>query len=204
MFVMKVLGYARVSTENQVKSGSLQEQVKQICRFCELQGHDLLDIFQDAGISALADRPAWKEAMERARRGEIEAIVVTKLDRWGRSVKDLVTSIDELRRLGVHFISIGDNIDTSTPNGRLLFHILSAFAEFEREIIRERLQAGRERAKAQGKILHRPKKKLPEKEIRRLYEEVGLSATAIAKLMGVSTNTLLSRLREMGVKIRPK
>jgi DNA invertase Pin-like site-specific DNA recombinase len=117
-------------------------------------------------------------------------------------VKDLVMSIDELKRNGVHFISIGDNLDTSTPNGRLLFHILSAFAEFEREIIRERMQAGRERAKAEGKTLHRPKKKLPEKEIYRLYVEVGLSATAIGKLMGVSTNTILSRLREMGVKIR--
>ena len=202
MFLMKVLGYARVSTETQVKSGSLQDQVAQIRRFCELHGHQLVDILQDAGVSALSDRPAWNEAMERARRGDVEAVVVTKLDRWGRSVKDLVTSIDELKRLGVHFVSIGDNIDTSTPNGRLLFHILSAFAEFEREIIRERLQAGRERAKAQGKLLHRPKKKLPEKEIRRLYEEVGLSATAIAKLMGVSTNTILSRLREMGVKIR--
>ncbi|MEM4723753.1 MAG: recombinase family protein, partial [Candidatus Hadarchaeum sp.] len=107
---MKVLGYARVSTENQVKSGSLEEQKNQIRRFCELQGHELLEILCDAGLSALSDRPAWKKAMELAREKKIEAIVVTKLDRWGRSVKDLVTSIDELRRLGVHFISIGDNL----------------------------------------------------------------------------------------------
>ncbi|MEM3658598.1 MAG: recombinase family protein [Candidatus Hadarchaeum sp.] len=198
---MKVLGYARVSTENQVKSGSLEEQKNQIRRFCELQGHELLDILCDAGLSALSDRPAWKRAMELARENKIEAIVVTKLDRWGRSTKNLVTSIDKLRRLGVHFISIGDNLDTSTPNGRLLFHILSAFVEFEREIIRERMQAGRERAKAQGKVCHRPKKKLDEREIRRLYE-LGLSARSIGKILGVSHNTVLSRLREMGVKIR--
>jgi DNA invertase Pin-like site-specific DNA recombinase len=199
---MKVFGYARVSTEEQVKSGSLSQQIEQIKKYCELHGHELLEIFTDAGISALKQRPGMEKLMERARKGECEAVVVTKLDRWGRSVKHLVTSIDELKRLGVHFISIGDNIDTSTPNGRLLFHILSAFAEFEREIIRERMQAGRERAKAQGKQLHRPRKKLPLKEIRRLYCEVGLSATAIAKLLGVSPNTVLSRLREMGVKIR--
>ncbi|MEM1867392.1 MAG: recombinase family protein [Thermosphaera sp.] len=198
---MRVLGYARVSTENQVKSGSLEEQKNQIRRFCELQGHELLEILCDAGLSALSDRPAWNRAMQWAREKKIEAIVVTKLDRWGRSVKDLVTSIDELRRLGVHFISIGDNLDTSTPNGRLLFHILSAFAEFEREIIRERMQAGRERAKAQGKACHRPRKKLDEREIRRLYE-LGLSARSIGKIMGVSHNTVLSRLREIGVKIR--
>ncbi|MCS7240458.1 MAG: recombinase family protein [Candidatus Bipolaricaulota bacterium] len=198
---MKVLGYARVSTENQVKAGSLEDQKAQIRKFCELQGHELLEILCDAGLSALAERPAWNRAMQLAREGKIEAIVVTKLDRWGRSVKDLVTSIDELRRLGVHFISIGDNLDTSTPNGRLLFHILSAFAEFEREIIRERMQAGRERAKAQGKACHRPRKKLDEREIRRLYE-LGLSARDIGRIMGVSHNTILSRLREMGVRIR--
>lgn len=112
--------------------------------------------------------------MNMAKSGKVEALVVTKLDRWGRSVKDLVISIDELKRYGVHFISIEDNLDTSTPNGRFLFHILSAFANFKREIIQERLEAGRERARLQGKILHRPKKKLDEREIRRLYE-VGLS-----------------------------
>lgn len=202
MFVMKALGYARVSTETQVKAGSLADQVKEIKRYCRTHGHELLSVLQDAGLSALSDRPAWNKAMDMAKRKECEAVVVTKLDRWGRSVKDLVISIDTLKGYGVHFISIGDNLDTSTPNGRLLFHILSAFAEFEREIIRERMQAGRERAKAEGKALHRPKKKLPEKEIKRLYCEVGLSATAIGKLLGVSTNTVLSRLREMGVEIR--
>lgn len=128
--------------------------------------------------------------------------MVTKLDRWGRSVKDLVTSIDQLHRWGVNFISIGDSIDTSTPNGRLLFHVLSAFAEFEREVIRERLTAGRERARAEGKTLHRPRKNLDMREIRRLYVDVGLSANAIAKIMGVSHGTIISRLREMGIKIR--
>ncbi len=199
---MRVFGYARVSTDEQVKSGSLQQQIDKIKQYCELHNHELLELFVDAGVSALSQRPEWERLMHKARNRECEAVVVTKLDRWGRSVKDLVTSIDELKSLGIHFISIGDNIDTSTPNGRLLFHILSAFAEFEREIIRERMQAGRERAKAEGKLLHRPKKKLPLKEIKRLYCEVGLSATAIAKLLGVSTNTILSRLREMGVEIR--
>ncbi|MEM3485594.1 MAG: recombinase family protein [Candidatus Methanomethyliaceae archaeon] len=71
---------------------------------------------RDAGLSALSDRPAWKRAMELAQEKKIEAIVVTKLDRWGRSTKNLVPSIDGLRRLGVHFISIGDNLDTSIPN----------------------------------------------------------------------------------------
>ncbi|MEM3658383.1 MAG: recombinase family protein [Candidatus Hadarchaeum sp.] len=133
---MKVLTYVQGSTENQVKSGSLEEQKNQIKKFCKFKGHEFLEILCDAGLSSLSDRPAWKRAMELARENKIEAIVVTKLDRWGRSTKNLVTSIDGLRRLGGQFISIGDNLDTSTPNGRLLFHILSAFAEFEREIRR--------------------------------------------------------------------
>ncbi|MEM2445878.1 MAG: recombinase family protein [Candidatus Bathyarchaeia archaeon] len=196
---MRVLGYARVSTENQVKSGSLEEQKNQIRRFCELQGHELLEILCDAGLSALSDRPAWNRAMQWAREKKIEAIVVTKLDRWGRSVKDLVTSIDELRRLGVHFISIGDNLDTSTPNGRLLFHILSAFAEFEREIIRERMQAGRERAKAQGKVCHRPRKTIDPRILAEMKRK-GISHRMMAKTLGISRTTLLRRLDELGLR----
>lgn len=199
---MKVFGYARVSTEEQVKSGSLDQQKDMIRRYCESRGYELVHLFTDAGVSALSHRPEWEELMRRLEAGEVEAIVVTKLDRWGRSVKDLVTSIDQLHRWGVNFISIGDSIDTSTPNGRLLFHVLSAFAEFEREVIRERLTAGRERARAEGKTLHRPRKNLDMREIRRLYVDVGLSANAIAKIMGVSHGTIISRLREMGIKIR--
>ena len=199
---MRAVGYARVSTEEQVKSGSLKQQERSIRRYCKANGHEVEELYVDAGVSALSSRPQWEKVMRAATRGEVEAVVVTKLDRWGRSVKDLVTSIDRLKSLGVHFISIGDNIDTSTPNGRLLFHVLSAFAEFEREIIRERLEAGRERARAEGKLMHRPRKELDLKEVRRLYEKVGLSATAIGKLVGVAPATVLSRLREMGVGIR--
>jgi len=200
---MKVFGYARVSTEEQIKSGSLKQQQETIRSYCKSRHRwELVRLFTDAGVSALSHRPEWEELMRRLEAGEAEAVVVTKLDRWGRSVKDLVTSIDQLQQWGIAFVSIGDSIDTSTPNGRLLFHILSAFAEFEREIIRERLAAGRERARAEGKILHRPRKELNVREIKRLYVDVGLSASAIAKIMNISHHTVLSRLREMGVTIK--
>lgn len=199
---MKVYGYARVSTEEQVKSGSLQQQKDAIKDYCKARGYELVHLYSDAGVSALSHRPEWSELMKRLESGGAEAVVVTKLDRWGRSVKDLVTSIDQIHQWGISFVSIGDSIDTSTPNGRLLFHVLSAFAQFDRENIKERLAAGRERARAQGKTLHRPRKQLDMREIKRLYVEIGLSASAIAKLMGVSHNTILSRLREMGVEIK--
>ncbi|MFW6111046.1 MAG: recombinase family protein [Thermoproteota archaeon] len=199
---MKVFGYARVSTEEQVKSGSLDQQVDKIRDYCEGHDHDLEKLFTDAGISALKERPEFNEMIDAIENGsDVDGLIVTKLDRFGRSVKDLVLQMDKLQEQGVDFISIGDSLDTSTPNGKLLFHILSAFAEFEREIIKERMQAGRERAKAEGKTLHRPKKDLDEKRIKELYKDKGLSARSIAKLMDVSHPTVLSRLREMGVDI---
>jgi len=202
---LRVFGYARVSTADQVKSGSFEQQREDIRRYCEAHGHELVRLYGDAGWSALGERPEWSELMEtlQGRIDErIEAVVVTKLDRWGRSVQELITSINDLKEKDVAFVSIGDSLDTSTANGRLLFHILSAFAEFEREIIRERLAAGRERAKAAGKQMHRPRLELDNARIKHLYTELPLSATVIGKLMKVSTGTILSRLREMGVKIK--
>lgn len=199
---MKLFGYARVSTEEQVKSGSLEQQIKRIKKYCKENEHELIHVYADAGVSAVKQRPDMEKLLQKLRSGHGEGVVVTKLDRWGRSVKHLVMSVDELKHLGRHFISIDDNLNTQTTNGRLMFHILSAFAEFEREIIKERMQAGRERALAEGKRLHRPKKELDLKEIRRFYVDLGLSARAIAKVSQVSTSTILSRLREMGVEIK--
>src|SRR6056297_1409275 len=201
---MDVYGYARVSTEEQVKSGSLNQQIDKIEDYCHRSDHQIVKLFTDAGVSAIKERPKFEKMMETIANGndEIDGIVVTKLDRFGRSVKDLVINMETLQEESIDFISIGDSLDTSTPNGKLLFHILSAFAEFEREIIRERMQAGRERARAEGKELHRPKKELDMERIRELYTEKGLSARAIAKLMDVSPPTILSRLREMGVEIK--
>jgi DNA invertase Pin-like site-specific DNA recombinase len=199
---MKLFGYARVSTDEQVKSGSLEQQIKRIKKYCKENEHELIHVYADAGVSAVKQRPDMEKLLQKLRSGNGEGVVVTKLDRWGRSVKHLVMSVDELKQLGRHFISIDDNLNTQTTNGRLMFHILSAFAEFEREIIKERMQAGRERALAEGKRLHRPKKELDLKEIRRFYVDLGLSARAIAKVSQVSTSTILSRLREMGVEIK--
>ncbi|PTD94746.1 hypothetical protein C9439_00910, partial [archaeon SCG-AAA382B04] len=203
---MKVYGYARVSTEEQVKSGSLNQQIDKINDYCDRTDHQLLQLFTDAGVSAIKERPEFEKMMETisedgSSNEDVEGIVVTKLDRFGRSVKDLVVNMETLQDQEIDFISIGDSLDTSTPNGKLLFHVLSAFAEFEREIISERMQAGRDRARAQGKELHRPKKELDEERIKELYTKKGLSARAIAKLMDVSPPTILSRLREMGVEI---
>nr|BDD45903.1 hypothetical protein 8 [bacterium] len=141
--------------------------------------------------------------MADAENGKFKAVIVTKLDRFGRSLKELVNSTDRLRELGIDFISLGDSIDTSTPNGKLLFNMLCAFAEFERELTRERLASGREKAKLEGKSLHRPLKELDERQIKRWYLENRLSINAISKLCKCSPATISNRLRRMGVEIRP-
>jgi len=128
-------------------------------------------------------------------------VVVTKLDRFGRSVQDLVIHINRLESQGQHFVSVGDSIDTSTANGRLMFHILAAFAEFERDIIRERMKAGRARAEKMGKLTHRPRKLLTDpkqlEEIQKLHFEKKVSAASLARVYGVSRPTMDKRLKEM-------
>ncbi|MBI1741880.1 recombinase family protein [Candidatus Acetothermia bacterium] len=200
---LKLFGYIRVSTKGQVKApGGLRAQEEQIRKWCELQGHKLLKLHSDPGISSIDKRPAFEKMLKELEAKKADGVVVTKLDRFGRSVQDLVLHINQLQDRMQHFISVGDNIDTSTPNGRLLFHILAAFAEFEREIIRERMKAGRARAEKMGKLTHRPRKLLTDpkqlEEIKKLHFEKKVSAASLARVYGVSRPTMNKRLREMG------
>lgn len=199
---LTLLGYARVSTPGQVSTaGGLKAQEERIKKWCEAQGHKLLKIHKDPGVSALDQRPGFERLMKELQEKKADGVVVTKLDRFGRSVQDLVQHTIALQDRGQHFISIGDSIDTSTPNGRLLFHILAAFAEFEREIIRERMLTGRKRAEELGKLTHRPRKLLtdPEqlKELQKLYRR-SVSVASLARIFEVSRPTVYTRLKELG------
>jgi len=200
---LRLFGYIRVSTKGQIKApGGIKSQKEMIEKWAKLHKHDLVKVYSDAGVSAIDRRRAFEKMMAALENKETDGVVVTKLDRFGRSVQDLVSHIMAIQNRGQHFISIGDSIDTSTAGGRLYFHILAAFAEFEREIIRERMAAGRKRAEEKGKITHRPRNKLidPEqlKKLRELYERK-VSISALAKIFKVSRPTVLRRLREMGV-----
>lgn len=200
---LKLFGYSRVSTKAQVNApGGLTAQDEKIEQWCKLEGHELLKIFHDPGISSIDRRPGFEDLMEQLGEKKSQGVVVTKLDRFGRSVQDLVVHIGNLQDEGQHFISIGDNINTSTPNGRLLFHILAAFAEFEREIIRERMRAGRARAQALGKVTHRPRRLLTDPkqlaELKALYDKK-VSVASLARIFDVSRPTLYKRLKELGI-----
>lgn len=198
---LRAFGYARVSTVKQVEApGGITAQLHKIKKFCELHRYKLIKIFKDEGISAIDERPAFDQMMQSISRGEADAVIVTRLDRLGRSVLDLVSTVTQLQRHGCQFIAIDQNINTTTSEGRLLFNILSAFAEFEREVIKERMLAGRMRAREQGVIDHRPRLNIPLDELKDLYFNRKLSVSACAKYYKCSRMTIYERLKEIREK----
>ena len=148
---MKVAIYCRVSTIEQ----NPENQKLQLVDYCDRLGYDY-KVFEEKE-STRKTRPVKYSLFQELRQKKFDGVVVWKLDRWARSTQELVTEINELYSKDVMFISLKENIDLSTPTGKLQFHIISAFAEFERDLIKERTLAGLERAKKQGKVLGRPK-----------------------------------------------
>lgn len=153
--IIRVALYARVSTLNN------QDPEMQLNELREYAGHRGLQITEeyiDQGVSGCKEsRPALNRLMSDACRRRFDAILVWKIDRFGRSLKHLVNALAELAALGVAFISLRDNLDLSTPSGRLMFQIIGAMAEFERVLIQERVRAGLRNARAKGKRLGRPR-----------------------------------------------
>lgn len=148
---MKVAVYARVSTQDQ----NLDNQLNPLKDYCERNDWEY-EIFSEKE-STRKTRPVKAELFQKLRNHQYDCVLIYKLDRWARSTRELSLEIEELFNKGINFISLSDNIDLSTASGKLQFHILSAFAQFERDIIRERVKAGLARKKANGMVLGRPK-----------------------------------------------
>jgi putative DNA-invertase from lambdoid prophage Rac len=147
---MKVAIYTRVSTREQ----TTENQRIPLVEYAERMGYEY-EIIEEVE-STRKTRPMKYALMQRLRHKEFGAVLVAKLDRWARSMSELVRDIEELEKLGIKFISLGENIDFTTPAGRLQYNILASFANFERDIIRERTMEGLRRAKLQGHKLGRP------------------------------------------------
>ncbi len=180
---MRAAIYARVSTVDQEPENQLQE----LRRYLQARGWTGRE-YVDRGVSGSKDRrPALDALVRDARRRRFDVVVCWRLDRLGRNLKHLITLLEDLQALGVAFVSLAEGIDATTPAGKLQMHILGAIAEFERERIRERVMAGLQRARAQGRRLGRPKVRLPLEGLRRVE---GLPVGVAAERLGVSRSTV--------------
>ena len=184
------IGYVRVSTNVQVDGYSLDEQKEKLLAVgCE-------KIFEDVMSGSKKDRPALNSMLEAVRSGDV--VVVAKLDRLGRSLSDLIWLMDEFNDRGVGFVSLNDAIDTNSVSGRLMFNVLGAIAEFERELIIERTQAGIARARANGVKFGAPVK-VDEKMVRKavkLKDNNDLSSAEKAAVLGVARSTYYRLLKQ--------
>ena len=197
-----VFCYARASTFEEVRAGSNERQKDIMEHFCKSKNWDY-KIYEDkAKTGANMDRVGFKKMMSDIEKEKPYAIVVAKIDRYARSLIDLLNSIQVLSEKDIGFISVQDSgIDTTSPNGRLLLQILGAFAEFERNMINSRTSAGREKARAMGVKFGRPALKIKngtfidKKKVIELKEK-GLSARAISKFMGCSITPVLKIINE--------
>jgi DNA invertase Pin-like site-specific DNA recombinase len=179
--------YARVSTSN--GSQDPEMQLRELREYAERRELQIVEEYVDNGVSGSKDsRPALNRLMTDAHSRKFDAVLVWKIDRWGRSLKHPVTSLAELDAYGVAFISLRDNLDLSTPSGRLMMQLLGAMAEFERALIQERVKAGLRNAKAKGVRLGRPRIFVSESRIDALRAS-GTSWRAIAKELGVGIGT---------------
>jgi DNA invertase Pin-like site-specific DNA recombinase len=185
--LMKIALYARVSTFNNGQDP--ETQLLPLREYAKARSFDVFQEYVDVASGVKESRPRLDELLADARKRRFDAIVVWKLDRLGRSLKHLITLIEEFQALGVQFISYTEGMDTTTPSGKLLFNVIGAIAGFERDLIRERVKAGLQRVKSQGRRLGRPTVSYDPKRIVTL-KMAGLSTRAIARETGVSNATV--------------
>jgi DNA invertase Pin-like site-specific DNA recombinase len=191
---MRAAVYARVSTHDQQTLGM---QVDAMKSYVEDRGWRLARRVEDVGSGA-KDRPGRGSLLKASRRREIDVIVVWRLDRWGRSVADLMTTLRELTELGVGFVSLTEALDLTTPSGRAMAGMLAIFAEFEREILRERVRAGIAQARKEGRPHGRPRTaSLKADEVLRLKAE-RVSHSEIARRLGIGRTSVRRILRAAG------
>jgi len=186
--------YARVSTTEQDTS----TQVNTLLKYAADRQLEVVEVVEEQASGAKKNRPQLEHLMNLARKRKIDAVLVWKLDRFGRSVSHLVQLLEELRELDVTFISYSDNIDLSTSQGRLQANILSSMAEFERDLISERVKAGMAAAKERGKQIGNKPLEEMKRDMMRVLREGGSTYKDIAAEMGVSLSTVSKYCR--GIK----
>ena len=195
--LLRVAIYARVSTQDQ----NNELQVRELSQYVRSRGWDLVDTYEDRMSGAKTSRPGLDRLIADARKRRFDAVLVWKLDRFGRSLVHCVGTIQELASLGVRFLAVSQGLDTdeSNPASKLLLHILAAVAQFERELIRERVAAGmrqaQERGTRSGRPIGRPRRIFDRTELVRL-RAAGISIERIAGRLNVGVGTVVRVLRD--------
>src|SRR6266849_2044254 len=178
--------YARVSTYDQK---TLPLQIRAMREYAGKRNWTIAQQVKEVGSGA-SQRQLREKLLEAARRREIDVVLVWRLDRWGRSVADLLATLQELQQLGVGFVSLTEALDLTTPTGRAMAGLLAVFAEFEREILRERVRAGLAHARQQGKRLGRPPSASHQAaQVRTLFRD-GLSKSEVARRLNIGRTSV--------------
>ena len=185
--------YARVSTHDQK---TLPLQIRTMREYAAKRGWEIAVQIKEVGSGA-TERELRENLLAAARRREIDAVLVWRLDRWGRSLADLVVTLKELAELGIGFVSLTEALDLTTPTGRAMAGLLSVFAEFEREILRERIRAGLVEARRKGTKLGRPTTAAKKSgQIRKLHR-AGVSKAEIARRLEIGRTSVRRILADL-------
>lgn len=185
---MRVALYARVSTKQHGQNP--ETQLQPLRQFAAQRDYEIVDEYIDLGWSGGKERrPQLDRMMADARKHRFAVVLVWRFDRFARSTRHLIQALEELNRLGIQFTSFCESIDTSTPMGKMMFTIIGAVAEMERSLIRERVLAGVERAKREGKKLGRPTVLVDKQRIRERLA-AGESVSSIARAAGIARSTV--------------
>ena len=190
---MKVAAYARVSTDRQ----DLEIQLEEIRQSVALRGWEVVATYSDVASGAREDRADFRRLLADAARRRFDGVIVQRFDRAARSVRQLIDTLDHLRRCRVAFISLKEDVDTSTPAGELIFHVMAAIGQFERALIADRIRSGLARARTRGVHLGRRRAAARAEEALALRRD-GLSMGQIARRPHCSRATIRRRLREIG------
>lgn len=195
---MKAAIYARVSTANNGQDSKMQ--TRELREYLERRGWELAGEYVDVGISGTKEkRPALDRMMADAHKRKFDVIAVWRFDRFARSTSHLLRALETFKALGIDFVSYSEQMDTSTPTGKMIFTVLGAVAELERSLIVERVKAGLRNARSKGRTLGRPRRHVDAHQVATLRAQ-GLAWRVIAARMGIGEGTIY-RLAHASAKI---